>query len=115
MKVDIENLYPLLFEDLLESNVKFACRFETLSTATIDIIKHCRKSLLCSPNSICLKKAIQNLKKNGFIRRAEICKLKRGSICLKSWPAFYPKNLLEFIEAIALLSCPTLLDQKQKY
>ena len=73
MKFDIENFYPSISEDSLERALKFACRFTTIPTATIDTIKHCRKSLLFSQNNAWVKKEF-DVKMRSY-DGAKICEL----------------------------------------
>ena len=74
MKFDIENFYPSISKDLLERALKFACRFTTIPTATIDTIKHCRESLLFSQNNAWVKKDNQEIDVTmGSYDGAEIC------------------------------------------
>ena len=86
MKFDIENFYPSISEDLLERALKFACRFTTILTATIDTIKHCRKSLLFSQNNAWVKKDNPEFDVTmGSYDGAEICELVGlYCTCLKS-------------------------------
>ena len=46
LQMDIDTFYPSISEELLINALRFANSFETIDDGTIDIIMHCRKSLL---------------------------------------------------------------------
>ena len=76
MKFDIENFQPSISEDLLERALKFVRRFTIIPTATIDTIKHYRKSLLSSQNNAWVKEDNPEFEvAMGLYDGAEICEL----------------------------------------
>ena len=92
MKFNIENFYPSVFKDLLERALKFACRFTTVPTATIDTIKHCCKSLLFSQNNAWVKKDNPEFNVTmGSYHGAEICELV-GVYLLEELTNIIPKD-----------------------
>ena len=114
MKFDIENFYPAISEDLLERALKFACRFTTTPTATIDTIKHCRKSLLFSQNNAWVKKDNPEFDVTmGSYDGAEICRLV-SLYLLEKLTNIIPKESVGLYRDDGLAILPTLPDPKQK-
>ena len=106
MKFDNENFYPSISEDLLERALKCACRFTTIPTATIDIIKHCRKSLLFSQNNAWVKKDNPEFDVTmGSYDGAEICELV-GLYLLEELTNIIPKELVSLYRNDGLAILP---------
>ena len=74
---DIENFYPSINEQLLEKALDFASKHVDLKEETIEIIQHCRKTILFSNNDIWQKKNENSLfdVAQGAKDSAEVCEL----------------------------------------
>ena len=65
IKFEIQELYPSIAEDILQTIVSFVNEYQNVPVEDIRIINHCRKSLLFSDNQIPLmKKFLMNLRKS---------------------------------------------------
>ena len=56
MKFDVQELYPSITEDILQTILSFANEYQNIPEKDIHIINHCRKSLLFSDNQLLKKK-----------------------------------------------------------
>ena len=74
---DIDSFYPSITESLLSKAISFAKNYTTISDEDIDIIMHCRKSLLFDNETAWTKKNHSNMfdVTIGSFDGAEVCKL----------------------------------------
>ena len=77
LQLDIENYYPSINEELLDKAINFASTYVDIEHETIDIIKHCRKTILFNNGDIWQKKDNNSLfdVAQGARDSAEVCDL----------------------------------------
>ena len=77
LQLDIENFYPSINEELLDKAIDFASNHVEVDRETIEIIKHCRKTILFSGNDVWEKKTENSLfdVAQGAKDSAEVCEL----------------------------------------
>ena len=74
---DIDSFYPSITESLLSKAISFAKNYTTISDKDIDIIMHCRKSLLFDNETAWTKKNLSSMfdVTMGSFDGAEVCEL----------------------------------------
>ena len=77
IRLDIDSFYPSITESLLSKAISFAKNYTTISDKDIDIIMHCRKSLLFDNETAWTKKNHGSMfdVTVGSFDGAEVCEL----------------------------------------
>ena len=90
---DIDSFYPSITESLLSKAISFAKNYTTISDKDIDIIMHCRKSLLFDNETAWTKKNHSSMfdVTMGSFDGAEVCEL-IGLFLLNNLSEKYGKN-----------------------
>ena len=90
---DIDSFYPSITESLLSKAISFAKNYTTIRDKDIDIIMHCRKSLLFDKETAWTKKNHSNMfdVTMGSFDGAEVCEL-IGLFLLNNLSEKYGKN-----------------------
>ena len=93
-KFDIVELYPSISENLLNLSLKFAQTFNVISSDQLEIIRHCRKSVLFNDSSTWVKKTNEAFDvAMGSYDGAEVCELV-GLFILDNLSKIIDKNLV---------------------
>ena len=76
IQLDIAKFYPSISEELLENSISFAKQYNEITSQTLEIIRHSRKSLLFDQGSTWVKKINQDFDVTmGSYDGAEVCEL----------------------------------------
>ena len=93
-KFDIVEFYPSISENLLNLSLKFAQTFNVISSDQLEIIRHCRKSVLFNDSSTWVKKTNEAFDvAMGSYDGAEVCELV-GLFILDNLSKIIDKNLI---------------------